>query len=210
MPKKTNIKNDLLSIELEHEELEEVSQEKVTLAGTDTKLAVAQRMIRKMRDQLQTLERLLTSDAEMGDIEEFFKQGNAEDEMSVMSDGKVIEGVFDGQQMIGADGRTYVVPQNYASKSKLVEGDLLKLNIQPNGGFLFKQIGPIERDRLIGTLIRDENTQEWKVVADGKKYHVLSASVSYFKGEPSDQVVIFIPKAAPSRWAAVENIIHQE
>ncbi|MBI4101101.1 hypothetical protein HY441_01340, partial [Candidatus Microgenomates bacterium] len=29
--------------------------------------------------------------------------------------GKVIEGVFDGQNMIGPDGKTYPVPANYAS-----------------------------------------------------------------------------------------------
>jgi hypothetical protein len=29
--------------------------------------------------------------------------------------GKVIEGVFDGQNMVGSDGKTYPVPANYAS-----------------------------------------------------------------------------------------------
>jgi hypothetical protein len=40
--------------------------------------------------------------------------------------GKIIEGVFDGQNMVGSDGKTYPVPANYASKSKLVQGDILK------------------------------------------------------------------------------------
>ena len=43
--------------------------------------------------------------------------------------GKIIEGVFDGQNMVGSDGKTYPVPANYASKSKLVQGDILKLTI---------------------------------------------------------------------------------
>ena len=30
--------------------------------------------------------------------------------------GKVVEGVFDGQKMISADGKEYPVPANYASK----------------------------------------------------------------------------------------------
>ena len=46
-------------------------------------------------------------------------------------EGKVIEGVFDGQIMIGPDGKNYPVPANYASKSKLIEGDILKLTITP-------------------------------------------------------------------------------
>ena len=50
--------------------------------------------------------------------------------------GKIIEGVFDGQTMIGPDGKNYPVPANYASKSKLVEGDILKLTINDDGGFI--------------------------------------------------------------------------
>ena len=53
--------------------------------------------------------------------------------------GKVIEGVFDGQNMVGSDGKTYPVPANYASKSKLVQGDILKLTIGDDGAFLYKR-----------------------------------------------------------------------
>ena len=56
-------------------------------------------------------------------------------------EGLVIEGVFDGQHMIGPDGKKYSVPANYASKSKLVEGDILKLTIDRQGNFIYKQIG---------------------------------------------------------------------
>jgi hypothetical protein len=43
---------------------------------------------------------------------------------------QIIEGVFDGQDMIGADKKTYPVPANYASKSKIVEGSKLKCTIK--------------------------------------------------------------------------------
>jgi hypothetical protein len=66
--------------------------------------------------------------------------------------GKVIEGVFDGQNMMGSDSKTYPVPANYASKSKLVQGDILKLTIADDGAFLYKQIGPIPRKQLVGVL----------------------------------------------------------
>src|SRR5246500_5890424 len=66
--------------------------------------------------------------------------------------GKVIEGVFDGQNMVGSDGKVYPVPANYASKSKLVQGDILKLTIAEDGAFLYKQIGPIARKQVVGTL----------------------------------------------------------
>ena len=66
--------------------------------------------------------------------------------------GKVIEGVFDGQNMVGSDGKNYPVPANYASKSKLVQGDILKLTIADDGTFLYKQIGPVPRVQKVGAL----------------------------------------------------------
>lgn len=125
----------------------------------------------------------------------------------VTEGGRIIEGVFDGLNMIGPDGKQYNVPANYASKSKLVEGDVLKLTISDDGSFVFKQIGPVERKRLIGTLVQDEQTGEFKAVANGKSYKVLLASITYFKGEAGDEVVILLPRDKASNWAAVENIV---
>lgn len=125
----------------------------------------------------------------------------------VNSSGRIIEGIFDGLNMVGPDGKQYNVPANYASKSKLVEGDILKLTIADDGSFVFKQIGPVERKRLIGTLIQDEQTDEYRVLANGKSHKVLLASITYFKGEAGDEVVILVPKDKQSVWAAVENIV---
>jgi len=122
---------------------------------------------------------------------------------------RVIEGVFDGQNMVGPDGKQYSVPSNYASKSKLVEGDVMKLTITQDGSFIYKQIGPIERQRLIATLGRDEQTGEFTVTTTEKTYRVLTASVTYFKGEVGDEVVILVPSATGARWAAIENIIRK-
>ena len=90
--------------------------------------------------------------------------------------------------MISPDGKQYSVPANYASKSKLVEGDRLKLTIMPDGSFVYKQIGPVERVRLIGTLMRDESTNEYLVLSAERTFRVLLASVTYFKGEVGDEV----------------------
>jgi hypothetical protein len=120
---------------------------------------------------------------------------------------RVIEGTFDGQNMTAPDGKQYSVPANYASKSKLIEGDVLKLTITRDGSFIYKQIGPADRQRLIGRLIRDEMTGEYRVESGGKSFKVLLASITYFKGEVGDEVVILIPQSGEARWAAVENII---
>lgn len=118
---------------------------------------------------------------------------------------KVIEGVFDGEKMIGSDGKQYIVPVNYASKSKLVEGDILKLSITDQGTMIYKQIQPIDRLRLTG-LLEQGTTGEWTVTAGGRHYRILGASVTYFKGESGDEVVILVPKTGEARWAAVEHI----
>lgn len=117
--------------------------------------------------------------------------------------GKIIEGVFDGQVMIGPDGKSYPVPANYASKSKLVEGDILKLTIADDGGFIYKQIGPIPRKQIIGTLVQHDGV--YYVEANGHEYRILLASVTYFRLNIGNQVTIIIPEDNPdASWAAVE------
>ena len=117
--------------------------------------------------------------------------------------GKVIEGVFDGQKFAGPDGKEYPVPANYASKSKLVEGDILKLTIADDGSFIYKQIGPIERKQIIGTLVQHDGV--YYVEANGREYRILLASVTYFRIKENDQVTIIIPEDNPdATWAAVE------
>lgn len=117
--------------------------------------------------------------------------------------GKVIEGVFDGQNMVGSDGKTYPVPANYASKSKLVQGDILKLTIAEDGAFLYKQIGPIPRKQVVGTLTLENG--HYFVDVNGKQLRVLLASVTYFKAKPGDQVSVNIPEDdSNAEWAALE------
>ena len=117
--------------------------------------------------------------------------------------GKVIEGVFDGQTMVGSDGKNYPVPANYASKSKLVQGDILKLTIAEDGAFLYKQIGPIPRKQVVGALKLENG--HYFVDVSGKHYRVLLASVTYFKAKPGDQVSVNLPEDdSTAEWAALE------
>lgn len=120
--------------------------------------------------------------------------------------GKVIEGVFDGQNMVGSDGKTYPVPANYASKSKLVQGDILKLTIADDGTFLYKQIGPIPRKQVVGNLELENG--HYFVNVNGRKYRILLASVTYFKAKPGDQVSVNVPEDdKDTEWAALETAL---
>ncbi|MFA6024297.1 MAG: hypothetical protein WC777_03730 [Candidatus Gracilibacteria bacterium] len=120
---------------------------------------------------------------------------------------QIVEGVFDGQNMIGPNEKIYPVPANYASKSKLVEGDRLKLTILPNGSFMYKQISPIDRDFVKGTLVKEDG--QFKVLANGKSYKVLLASVTYYKGNTGDEVTLITPKDRESSWGTIEAVIPQ-
>src|SRR5207237_8485787 len=90
---------------------------------------------------------------------------------SAPATGRVIEGIFDGQNMVDAKGQTYPVPANYASKSKLVEGDGMKLTITDEGKFIYKQIAPVESRNDKGVLIQED--EQHKVLAEGKAVRVL-------------------------------------
>src|SRR5258708_125449 len=170
-----------------------------------TNIALIAQMIESAERNIQSAKQLLR-EVMGGNVSmngELMKKAQV---LSVSEGGKVIEGVFDGQNMMGQDGKQYPVPANYASKSKLVEGDVLKLTIAEDGSFIYKQIGPVERRKILGNLIQDDKG-EYKVVAEGKPYKVLLASLTYFKAEPGDQVTIVVPKDKDGNWGAVENVI---
>lgn len=160
-----------------------------------------EKQVKRLRSLIQEAETNLAAAKELlisltG--EEDVPRGNSDDVA-----GKVIEGVFDGQAMIGPDGKTYPVPANYASKSKLIEGDILKLTIADDGGFIYKQIGPVARRQIIGTLVQHDGA--YFVEVGGKEYRVLLASVTYFKAHVGDQVSIIVPEDnRDAVWAAVE------
>lgn len=120
---------------------------------------------------------------------------------------KIVEGVFDGRNMVAGDGAVYDVPANYASKSKLVEGDILKLTINNLGAFVYKQIKPIDRQRQRGILEQDATNLQFYSVVGKKRWRLLTASVTYYKGEIGDEVIFLTPAQGSSHWAAVENIV---
>ncbi|MEA2007381.1 MAG: hypothetical protein U9O20_04470 [Patescibacteria group bacterium] len=124
------------------------------------------------------------------------------------SEGQVMMGKFDGQIMIGEDGKQYPVPANYASKSKLVEGDMLKLTITVEGNFVYKQIGPTDRRFLIGVTEKDERGN-FVIKTEERKFKVLLAAATYFKIELGDEVTIVVPRDEDSIWAAIENIVRK-
>lgn len=158
------------------------------------KIVLIKKMIENAERSIQAAKQIL----EQADI--------SESKLKFSSQDQIIEGIFNGEKMIGLDGKGYPVPANYASKSKLIEGDVLKLTITQDNSFVYKQVGPTERKKVVGVLIKDKKNY-FKVSADDKQYQVLPASVSYFKANLGDQITLVIPKNTLSHWGAIENVI---
>lgn len=125
----------------------------------------------------------------------------------VLEGERVIEGVFDGQNMQGNDGEQYPIPPNYASKSKIVEGDVLKLTIESDGSLVYKQINPVERKRVVGTLSVDDQGN-FVVKTEEKTYSILLASVTFYKAQEGDEVTVLVPAHGDAQWGAVDHVIH--
>jgi len=165
--------------------------------------------IQALRDMINSAEKTIQgAKAMLLQIEGKKKVGRKRKSTDDGEDGRVIEGTFDGQIMLGSDGKQYPVPANYASKSKLVEGDMLKLTITSEGSFIYKQIGPVERRRMLGMINQDADGNYF-VIADGHPYRVLLASVTYFKVEPGDEVTLVTARDIDSDWGSIENVIQK-
>ncbi|MFA5359692.1 MAG: hypothetical protein WC349_01910 [Patescibacteria group bacterium] len=220
MLKQNKKTNDDLDMETDNQTKEYLNVESEKKQNKDenisiakSKMVLAKKLLLNIKENNERLIQLLSGNLSPEDeasisIAQLSDESFDSDEEN-LGETRIIEGVFDGENMIGPDGKQYSVPANYASKSKLVEGDILKLTITANGTFVYKQIGPIERARVVGILERTASG-EYIALADGKKWRLLTASVTYYKGEGGDEIVILVPKNGESKWAAVENIVRKK
>lgn len=92
---------------------------------------------------------------------------------------QIVEGVFTGESMLGSDGNLYPVPQNYASKSLLVQGSKLKAMIHPNGKITYKIIEEIPYETLVGIITKAG--EKYQITTEHKIFNVLMASITFHK-----------------------------
>lgn len=119
----------------------------------------------------------------------------------------VVEGIFDGYFMIWSDSKKYPVPMNYSSKSKLVQGDHLKLRIKSDGALLYKVIKPAERKFVKATLVKHNDGRFQAVDESNKLYNLNQAAVTFFTGETGNEMSLIVPLDSKADYAAIETII---
>jgi hypothetical protein len=178
--------------------------------NTETKIDQerALRLLESIENDLHTLRQIIGAGHQYATEDPTSLHGFMQLAPSPEDDG--IEGAFDGERMIDYSGKSYQVPPNYASKSKLIEGDPLKLYITREGKYLYKQLGPIERRTIPGTLRMEGN--HYIVDSDeGDSYSILTACVTYymslFSVKAGDRVMIMVPADVPAKWAVIDNVL---
>lgn len=115
-----------------------------------------------------------------------------------------VEGVFDGVNLVGEDGKRYEVQPNYAAKSRLVYGDRLKM-IAEGGKEIFKQIEKVPRKKINGIISKKEG--KWYILADSGSYLLSDIAAEYQNVELNDEAIAYIPEdnlRAP--YAALDKV----
>lgn len=123
------------------------------------------------------------------------------------SDDKIVEGIFDGYFMIWSDSKKYPVPMNYSSKSKLVQGDHLKLRIKTDGALLYKVIKPAERKFVKAVIVKHDDGRFQAMDESSKLYNLNQAAVTFFSGEAGNEASIIVPLDDKADYAAIEAIV---
>jgi hypothetical protein len=134
-------------------------------------------------------------------------------------DFEFVEGYFDGENMIGDNGKIYTVPQNYASKSQLVVGDKMKWSLVKDSfdGYkeVFKLTQPVLREKVIGKFVIEGNNYGAMVDGYPQLIKILKASATFAMKNLGlaigGKVAIYVPKSGSSsnaNWGAFINVVN--
>ena len=121
---------------------------------------------------------------------------------------KIVEWVFTWEAMLGSDSNIYPVPQNYASKSMMVQWSKLKAIIADNWKITYKIMQEIPYKTITGLLAKDWDN--FIAISWDKSYKLLVAPVTYMKANVWDKLAIRIPEERDATHAAIEAVIHEE
>ena len=121
---------------------------------------------------------------------------------------QIVEWVFTGENMLWPDGNIYPVPQNYASKSLLVQWSRLKAIIEPTWRIKYKIIEEIPFSTHIGIVTK--NGDKYQIVTESKSYNVLMAAITFHKCAVGDTVSIRTPEWKDATYAVIEALIPKQ
>jgi hypothetical protein len=115
---------------------------------------------------------------------------------------KIIYGFFNGKNFAGENGIDYPVPSNFISKSKLIEGDAMTIEVE--NGLKYKVIKYAVREFKTGEVIKFGGRTY--IEAEGQLYEPCFSAISYYGAEEGDEVMIIIPPKG-SQYCAIEALL---
>lgn len=131
-------------------------------------------------------------------------------ELGIKLTANEVLGIYDWYTFVGQDNEKYPIPLNYASKSKLIPGDTLKLTIMDDGELRYKLIKPASRKKTKAILNKDIHGRYIAITKDKKTYFLNFAAVSFFKWRPWDNMTVIINPDMDIQFAAIEFIIKSD
>ncbi len=174
------------------------------MSDTNKKLKNIRDLILLAQDSINSAKKIISTMVESDPKEalEFDTEGLANyDNWSE----KIIEWVFTGDGMLGSDGNLYPVPQNYASKSLLVQGSKLKATIDGSGKIVYKIIKEIEYETKKWVII--QHGEKYQINTEDAAYNVLLAAITFHKCQVWDTVSIRVPHGKEATYAVIESIL---
>lgn len=120
---------------------------------------------------------------------------------------KVIEWIYDWYFMNWSDEKKYPVPMNYASKTKLIPWDVLKLKIMEDWKLVYKLIWAASKKYIKWTLSKTDDNKFVAISDEWHTYLLNQAAVTFFKWKPGDEMSIIINWDKEYDYAAIETII---
>lgn len=175
------------------------------MINQDEKIKALRDLIHSAQTSINTAKKLLNS--MVGWELDNYENDSLDTEWSsyISWDLTIIEWVFTGESMLWPDGNTYPVPQNYASKSLLVQWSKLKAIIEQNWKIKYKIISEIPYETKVGIITK--NGEKYQVNTTDKSYNVLMAAITFHKCDIGDTVSIRVPEWKNATYAVIEAVM---
>lgn len=141
-------------------------------------------------------------------VKEIVVKLQAQDRYDSLKDIPGIEGKFDGKYLVTSEGERIEVPANYASKSRIVYGDTLKM-YEENGRKMFKQLIKLPRRKVLAVLSKKEG--KFYALSEFGDHEISSTSVEHNNLSVGDQIQIILPEEnLKAPFTTLDKTLQQE
>ena len=159
----------------------------------------------ELAKQIEIISHLLeTNEKNLQKVRSILQTLESESKKDMYREVPGVTGTFNGISMTAEDGKNYDVPANYAAKSRLVFGDVLKL-IDEGDKKVFKQIEKVERRKIEGILTKKEG--RWYILSDAGSYKISDNAAEFNNAQLNDEAVALIPaNNVGASFAALDSL----